>query len=64
MGIIIPFSDNYSIIGEPKDGKVNYFFDGFDRKFQVSYPENFFDKKNFKIISNGVFIMKEDELIN
>ena len=60
MGKLIPFSDNYSIVGEPKDGKVNYFFDGFDRQCEVSYPENFFDKKNFEVISKGVFIMKED----
>ena len=61
LGNLFPFVDKYTMVGEPKDGKVNYYFEGFDRQCNVSYPENFFNgQKYFEKKSNGVFIMKED----
>ena len=61
MGKLFPFVDKYTMVGEPKDGKVVYYFEGFDRQYQVTYPDNFFNnQKYFEMISHGVFIMKED----
>ena len=49
------------MVGETKDGKVNYYFEGFDRKYQVTYPDKYFNnQKYFERVSSGVFIMKED----
>ena len=60
-GKLIPFVDKYTMVGEPKDGKVNYYFEGFDRQYQVTYPDNYLNNiKYFEKISHGVFIMKED----
>ena len=39
---------------------LNIFFEGYDRQYEVPYPENFFDKKNFEVTSNGLFLMKEE----
>ena len=61
LGKLFPFVDKYTMVGEPKNGKATYIFEGFDRKQQVTYPENFFNgEKYFEKVSNGVFIMKED----
>ena len=61
LGKLFPFVDKYTMIGEPINGKATYYFEGFDRKQQVTYPENFFNgEKYFEKVSNGVFIMKED----
>ena len=60
-GKLYPFEDTYTMVGEPKFGKVTYHFDGYDRKCDVTYPDGFFDnKKYFEVRSNGVFIVKED----
>ena len=60
-GKLKPFVDKYTMVGEPKDGKVTYFFEGYDRQVQVTYPDNYFDnKKYFEVKSKGDFLMKED----
>ena len=59
-GKLMPFTDKYNLVGEPSNGTVKYFFEGYDRQYEVPYPENFFDKKNFEVTSNGLFLMKEE----
>ena len=60
-GKLIPFIDKYTMVGEPKDGQVTYLFEGYDRTYQSTYPDNFFEnQKYFEIKSNGIFLMKED----
>ena len=61
-GKLYPFSDTYTMIGEPKFGKVIYHYVAYDRTYDVTYPDGFFDnKKYFEVTSNGFFIMKEDK---
>ena len=60
-GKLIPFSDKYTMVGEPKDGKVTYLFEGYDRTCQSTYPDNFFgNQKYFEIKSVGIFLMKDN----
>lgn len=60
FGELTPFTDKYTLSDEPPVwGNVKYYFDGFDRKCFVLYPENFFNKtKYFELLSNGYFIKK------
>ena len=61
LGKLLPFVDYYTMVDEPKDGKVVYHFEGFDRQYQVTYPDKFFNnQKYFEKTSNGVFIMKDE----
>ena len=60
-GILHPFTDTYTMIGEPRFGQVTYHYEAYDRALNVTYPDGFFDnKKYFEVTSNGVFIVKED----
>ena len=61
-GKLYPFSDTYTMIGEPKFGKVIYHYVAYGRTYDVTYPDGFFDnKKYFEVTSNGFFIVKEDK---
>ena len=60
-GKLKPFIDKYTMVGEPKDGKVVYSFEAYDRQCQVTYPNNYLNnQKYFEVKSTGVFLMKED----
>ena len=61
FGDLVPFTDKYTLSDEPPVwGNVKYFFEGFDRKYYVLYPENFFNKaKYLELLSNGYFIKKK-----
>ena len=59
-GELEPFVDKYTSKPDPFDGKIRtYYFEGFDRQYNVTYPENFFNGvKKFEVLSNGYYIKK------
>ena len=60
-GKLKPFVDEYTMVGEPKDFKVVYHFNAYDRQMDVTYPSFFLNnKKVYEVESKGVFLMKED----
>ena len=61
FGELTPFIDKYTIINEPPlNGKVKYYFDGFDRKQYVMYQNYYFNNvKYFEVRSEGYYIIKQ-----
>ena len=61
FGELTPFTDKYTLLNKPPiDGKVQYFFDGIDRKYYVTYPQDYFNHaKYFEVLSNGYYIKKK-----
>ena len=60
FGELEPFVDKYTKKLPPFNGKIEYSFEGFDRKYNVTYPENFFNGVNyFEVLSNGYYVKKK-----
>ena len=61
FGDLKPFTDKYTLLPQPPvEGKVQYLFEGYDRKYYVTYPENYFNHDTyFEIKSNGYYIKKQ-----
>ena len=60
FGELEPFVDKYTKKLPPFNGKIEYFFEGLDRKYNVTYPENFFNGVNyFEVLSNGYYVKKK-----
>ena len=61
FGELTPFIDKYTLINEPPiNGKVKYYFDGFDRKQYVMYQNYYFNNvKYFEVRSEGYYIIKQ-----
>ena len=60
FGELEPFVDKYTKKPPPFNGKIEYFFEGLDRKYNVAYPENFFNGVNyFEVLSNGYYVKKK-----
>ena len=61
FGELTPFIDKYTLIeGRPFWGKVKYYFDGYDTKKFVDYPNYFFNNtKYFEVRSEGFYITKQ-----
>ena len=60
FGELKPFTDKYTLKSQFSiDGKVQYFFESYDRKCYVTYPEDYFNHdKYFEVVSNGYYIKK------
>ena len=61
FGELDPFVDKYTMINEPpSDGKVKYYFEGFDRQQLVMYENYYFNNvKYFEVRSEGYYINKK-----
>ena len=61
FGELEPFTEKYYLLKNPPiNGKVNYFFDGLERKCYVSYPKDYFNySEYFEVSSEGYFIKKQ-----
>ena len=60
-GELIPFTDKYKLINEPPVwGQIKYYFEGYDRRCYVLYPQGFFNNlEYFEVLSNGYYITKQ-----